>query len=100
MSDFLFTKCFVKERGELPVVQWLGLCALTAKARGPVPGGDPKIPQAISPLILEWGESPSTPNPCWHHNDHLAHQHGAGVSITDVSEVVNKKFIFTGLAWL
>ena len=27
MSDFIFTKCFVKERGEVPVVQWLGLCS-------------------------------------------------------------------------
>ena len=33
--------------GNSPVVQWLGLCALTAEGLGSIPGRETKIPQAI-----------------------------------------------------
>ena len=35
--------------GNSLVVQWFGLCAVTVKGLGSVPGGGTKIPQAVQP---------------------------------------------------
>ena len=94
------------------MVQWLGLHASTAKGEGSVPWEGNWDPASRNPthfgmeeksiyskpvLTSHWSTSPTAQGGGGRGEGGIGDRDGDGMSITDISEVVNKKVTFTGL---